>query len=197
MTTGRGEETAVRMDLLSLCQRVLPSLIKSLQLSERVLCKSGWQSECVHSLPLQTLRSADTDKSAISSMLPSRQRKGERNRGVVLSRREWAEHLCATGLGLSIYTGWQNKALDALILPVHLFCCESTLLKGRTVMAHGSSCVRSELKPFCFPERIQRWLAVWPQYIYRGVMVRLFVPNSAPERSVRGYATMFANHHNR
>lgn len=81
---------------------VLPSLIKSLQLSERVLCECGWQSECVHSLPLQTLRSADTDKSAISSMLPSRQRKGERNRGVVLSRREWAqtEHLCATGFGL-------------------------------------------------------------------------------------------------
>lgn len=78
---------------------VLPSLIKSLQLSERVLRKCGWQSECVHSLPLQTLRSADTDKSAISSTLPSRQRKRERNRGVVLSRREWVqtEGLCVTG----------------------------------------------------------------------------------------------------
>lgn len=77
---GPGEEeeneTAVRKDV-------------SFYLPMKISVECGWQSERVHSLPLKTLRSADTDKSAISSTLPSRQR--ERNRGVVLSGREWAQ----------------------------------------------------------------------------------------------------------
>ncbi len=127
---------------------MLPSLIKSPQLSERVLRECGWQSECVHSLPLQTLRSADTDKSAIST-LTSKQRKGERNRGVVLCRREWAqtECLCATGFG--IHWTIQNDRTVAFIqskLQYIYFAVSLPCSRGRMVIA----CVGFEPKTFRF-----------------------------------------------